>query len=421
VIRVAELPRRKAGLRRNAQWLLLGNGVYAGGYWLQYMILARAGGPSAVGSYAYAVAMAAPAVGFASLHLRVLLASDAAGRYAVREYLALRGMAIAIAMLAVLLAGWATNEASALLSVLIPVCIMRTAESLSDIFYGIWQLHERMAVIGWSLAINGVSSAALMAAALALRTGVPGAAAGAALGSGIAFAFVYRRTLADKAGWPDGSRPVRLAWHRLLRLTGQAAPLGIISFLTALQSSVPRYFIRASADEVALGLFAAAYQLPVAGGILVGALGSAAVPRLASLHASGNVGAFRALTRKLLWAGALLGGAGVALSALVGRQILSLLYNPSFAAANGMLVVLSVAAGLIFIASLQGYALTSARIIAPQPVILGLAVAVLATGCAVLVPRFGEMGAAWAIVIASGLQTLASAVALRMLGPSGER
>jgi hypothetical protein len=79
VIRVAELSRRTTDVRRNAQWLLLGNAVYAGGYWLQFMILARAGGPSAVGSYAYALALAAPAVGFASLQLRALLASDAAG------------------------------------------------------------------------------------------------------------------------------------------------------------------------------------------------------------------------------------------------------------------------------------------------------------------------------------------------------
>lgn len=421
MIRVAELSRPKAGVRRNAQWMLLGNAIYAGGYWLQYVILARAGGPSAVGSYAYALALATPAAGLANLQLRALLASDVTGAYAVREYLALRGATITIAMIAVVLLGWAINGTSAFLAVLVPVCLMRTAEALSDIYYGVWQLRERMATIGWTLAINGVSSAALMAAAMALWTGVPSAAVGAALGSGVALAFLYRRTQADDIVRPNDDGTVRLTWSRLLRLAGQAAPLGIISFLGTVQPNVPRYFIRASADEVALGVFTAAYQLPAAGGIVVTALGSAAVPRLALLYANGNVHGFHALTRKLLWAGALLGGTGVVLSALVGRQIMSLLYNPSFAAGDGMLVVLSAATGIWFLAAVYGYALTSARVIRIQPVILGLTILVLAAGCAVLVPRFGGMGAAWAIAAASGLQALASGAALHILCPSTER
>jgi O-antigen/teichoic acid export membrane protein len=402
------------GVRRNAQWLLMGNAIYAAGYWMQFIILARAGGPSAVGSYAYAQALAAPAVGIASLQLRGLLASDVAGAFAVREYLALRAAAVTAAMFAAILIGWGTNGAR-ILAVLIPVCVMRALESLSDIYYGAWQLRQRMGVIGWSLAVNGMGSAALMALALELRAGVPGAAAGAALGSGIAFAFVYRRTFADSSE-PRSASPAPLAPRRLLLLARQAAPLGIISFLNAIQSNVPRYFIRAAAGEAALGLFAAAYQLPASGGIVVAALGSAAVPRLASLHAAGNAGAFGALVRKLLGAGALLGGAGVALSALAGGELLSVLYNPSFSAAHMLLVILSAAASLTFLASLQGYALTSARVIAIQPAILSTGIAILAVGCAVLVPRLGAIGAAWAMVAASGIHALASALVLRLSG-----
>lgn len=414
-------PRPRAGLLRNAQWLLLGNAVFAGGYWLQYMILARAGGPSAVGTYAYTLALAVPAVGFASLQLRALLASDVARTYAVREYLALRVVAVGVAMIAVLLVGGVTSGGVALLAVLAPVCLMRTAEALSDIYYGVWQLRERMAIIGWSLAINGAASAAFMAAALALGTGVAGGAAGAALGSWLAFAFVYRRTLPDQGAPARAAGAGRLEWRRLLRLAGQAAPLGVISLLNAFQASIPRYFIRAFADEATLGLFAAAYQLPVAGGIVVSALGSAAVPRLASLYAGGNVAGFRALTRRLLWAGALLGCAGVGLSALVGGRILALVYNPSFAAADRVLLVLSAAATLMFVASLQGYALTSARIIPIQNAILGLAIVVLAVGCAVLVPRLGGVGAAWAILAGAGAQVVASWVVLRFDGrPRGK-
>lgn len=413
MIRTAELRRPTAGVRKNAQWLMLGNAIYAGGYWLQFMLLARSGGPGAVGLYAYALALATPAASLANLQLRSLLASDSTGAYTFREYLALRAAAITIAMLAVVLLGLATNGMPGFVAVLVPVCLMRTAEALNDIYYGAWQFRESMAVVGLSQAINGVSSAALMAAALVLHTGVAGAAIGAALGSGIALVFVYGCTLANGRLLPAGARDARVAWRRVVRLAAQAAPLGVIAFLGTVQSNIPRYFIRGSASEVALGLFAAAYQLPAAGGIVVTALSSAAVPRLASMRASGDIRGFYALTRRLLLLAALLGAAGVALSTLAGRQILSFLYDPSFAAADRMLVVLSTAMGIWFLAAVYGYALTSARIIRIQPVILGFSILVLAAGCAALVPRIGAIGAAWAIAASSALQAVASGAALR--------
>jgi len=418
VMRAAEHAARTGGLRTNAQWLLAGNVAFALGAWVQVVLLARAGGPSAVGSYAYALALTGPAVGFASLQLRALLATDGAGAYSFGEYRALRALGMAAAVVAVVALGWSSDGAP-LLGVLVPVCLMRAAEGVSDVYHGVWQRSERMAVIGWALALNGVGSAVLMGVALAMGTGVAGGAAGAALGSAIALAFVHQRTAAARGALrlaPAGG----LAWRRLLRLARAAAPLGGITLLTALQASVPRYFIQASGEEAALGLFAAAYQLPVAGGMVISALGSAAVPRLAALHEAGDGAAFRSLTRTLTWSGALLGVAGVALAIVLGRPLLAVLYDPSFAGADRMLVVLSAAAGLAFVASFQGYALTAARVIAPQPILLGGVTLVLGVACAALVPRFGGLGAAWAIVAASAVQVLASGALLRSVGRAGE-
>jgi O-antigen/teichoic acid export membrane protein len=394
--------------------MLLGNVAYALGHWLQLMILARAGGPEAVGAYAYALALTAPPIGLANLQLRALLASDARGSHTFREYLLLRVVTTGLAVLGIVLVASGLDGGPGLLPVLVPVCVLRAAEALSDIYYGWWQRRERMALIGWGLAASGAGSAALMGVASMLGGGVAWAAGGAALGSCAALAFVHLRTAGAERLERGAEPPAPIAYRRLLRLAAQASPLGAITLLGSLQANVPRYFIRLSTDEATLGLFAAASQLPGAGGVVVGALGSAAVPRLASLCEKGDGSSFRALIRKLVLAAALLGGAGVALSALVGRQVLTFLYRPEFATADGMLVVLSLAAGIGFVASLYGYALTSARVINIQPVLLAVVIAVLAAGCAALVPRFGGVGAAWAIVAGAAVQALASAAALRL-------
>lgn len=248
--RVPALPERTKGVRRNAQWLLLGNAVYALGYWLQFMILARTGGAAAVGSYAYALALTTPPIGFASLQLRGLLATDANGAYAFREYLALRTAAIAAALMAILVIALTSARTPGVLPVIIPVCLMRTADALSDIYYGWWQRRERMALIGLGVAISGTASVLLMGVAALLGGSVSFAASGAALGSCGALAFVHFRTTAAERALPDPKPPApfsSFSCRRLLRLAAEAAPLGVITLLGSLQTNVPLYFVRLGA------------------------------------------------------------------------------------------------------------------------------------------------------------------------------
>jgi O-antigen/teichoic acid export membrane protein len=279
-----------------------------------------------------------------------------------------------------------------------------------------------MRVIGIGLAVNAAASVCFMLAAAALGGGVPGAAAGSALGSATALAFVRGRTRADPALGPGVSRGAPpVAWRTIGRLAREAAPLGVVLLLCALASSVPQYFVRHVSGDAVLGLFAAATQLTATGNVVVGALGQAASPRLAAAFAAGDLRGYRALAARLAAAGLVLGAAGVALSALAGGEILTLLYGGAFAAGRDVLVVLAVAATASFVTSLLGDALTSARVIAFQPVMLSATVAGLVLGCAVLVPRHGGIGAAAALALTYAIQAVASAVVLRWFAGAPSR
>jgi O-antigen/teichoic acid export membrane protein len=401
------------GMRTNVRWNLVGNVVYAIGQCVQLVILARMGGPAAVGEYAFALALTGPVMVFASLCLRFMHASDARGLYVFREYLYLRSVTTVAAVCGVMIIAGVTSVSHGSWSVLLPVCCMRAADALSDMYYGIWQKHERMSVIAWAMMLNSVSSVAFMTAAVMLGGGVPGAAVGSALGSCTALLFVRVRTASDsevQRALASGSGPV--AWRRVLRLSVEAAPLGFILLLSSLQQNVPRFFVQRYAGEAALGLFAAASQLTTAADIVGGALAGAAGPRLARLFANGEVGSFRNLTSRLAAVGLVLGAAGVLLSVLAGRWFLVHLYRTEFASGKRMLVVLSAAAGMGLVSSFLGYALTSARVITVQPVLLTVTITVLVMGCVTAVPRYGGDGAAWALVAASSAHALVSWLAL---------
>lgn len=402
-------------LRANLRANVLGNVGYAVGLWAQLVLLARLGGPAGVGAYAFALALVQPALLLSQLQLRALLASDARGAWTFREYRALRLLTTGAALAALVPIAAAAGAARAGWAMVAAVALQGAADALSDVYCGLWQRHERMGTAAWTLAVNAAASVAFMATAALLGGGPSAMALGGALGSAAALLFVHRRTVADPALRAPLADRAPLDRRRLLRLAREAAPLGAIVLLGSLQVNAPRYAIERGLGPAALGLFAAAAQLTAAGMVVVQALGNAAAPRLARACAAGDPAAFARLTRRLALAGAALGGAGILLSALAGRPVLALVFGERFAAAHGVLVVLSAAAGLGFVATLLGYALTAARVLVAQAAVLATTLALTAAACALLVPRLGAAGGAWALALAALVQAGWSALALRRL------
>jgi O-antigen/teichoic acid export membrane protein len=393
---------------------VFGSVAYAFGQWLQLIILAQMGGPAAVGTYAFALALTGPVMVFASLCLRFVQASDARGSYTFHEYLSLRGATTVLAVSVIVTIAWVTGAGRDAWAVLLPVSAMRAADALSDIYYGLWQQRERMSVIAWCLALNSAGSVVLMAVASILGGGVAAAAVGAAVGSCGALLFIGLRTASDhemRSAILADSRP--LAWRRIFLLSRETAPLGFTVLLISLQQNVPRFFVQHYAGAAALGVFAAASQLTAAADLMAGAMAAAAAPRLGAHFARSDIWSFRKLTRTLIAMGALIGLAGVALSAVAGSWFLAHVYRPEFASGADILVVLSAAAGTALIASLLGYSLTAARVIAVQPLLLTVTLTVLAACCFAVVPRWGTNGAAWALLAATSAHALASWLALR--------
>jgi O-antigen/teichoic acid export membrane protein len=93
---------------------------------------------------------------------------------------------------------------------------------------------------------------------------------------------------------------------------------------------------------------------------------------------------------------------------LAGRPILLLLYRPEYADSLGVFLWLGVAAGISYIASFLGYAMTAARYFRAQLPVFLIATLVTAVGCAILVPRYQLSGAAIATIFAAISQAIGS-------------
>ncbi|PSB50976.1 polysaccharide biosynthesis protein, partial [filamentous cyanobacterium Phorm 6] len=335
-------------LRRNFSWTFTGNLVYAASQWGMLVLLAKLGSPEMVGQFTLGLAVTAPAMMFTNLHLRSVQATDAKQQYVFADYLGLRLIGTGLALLIIagitLKAGyrWETSL------VILVIGIAKAFESISDVFYGLIQQHERMDRIAIALMIKGPLSLLFLSIGVLFTKTVLGGVVGLAVAWAIVlFAcdirngalilkssqkaerenFVERGFIASEVGehsestenlppptppWQGGGKiqnQLLPRWHfkTLGKLIWLTLPLGFVMMLISLNTNIPRYFIERYLGERQLGIFAAISYLMVAGNMVVSALAESASPRLAKYYAAGNITAFRTLLFKLVGVGAVLG------------------------------------------------------------------------------------------------------------------
>jgi O-antigen/teichoic acid export membrane protein len=410
----------------NFLWALTGNLFYAACQWGILVVLAKLGTPQMVGEFALALAITAPVVIGAGLSLRSIQATDAASQYCFGDYLSLRLLTTGAAGLIIVGIVWSSGYGRHTAAIILIVGLAKGFESVSDIFYGLLQQHERMDRIALSTMIKGLLSLVAVAGTVYFSGNlVLGVCSLAAVWALILIFYDIRSGATVLQATSNSehvtigflsrlARPLELQWRpmALVRLTLLALPLGMVMTLVSFNANIPRYFIEHYLGTRELGIFAAlAYPL-AAGTTVVSALGNSATPRLARHYADGDYQAFSSLIRKLLYLGLAVGVSGVLLILLAGRPILLLLYQPEYASRVVVFLWLGIAAGIGFVASLLGYGMTAARHFRAQlPVFLAVTL-VTAAGCAVLVPLHQLLGTAIAIILAAICQAVGSAAVI---------
>jgi len=400
---------RPLSLRSNFSWTFAGNVVYAGCQWGMLMVLAKLGSPEKVGQFALGLAVTAPILMFCNLQLRAIEATDARREYRFGHYLALRLATTALALLVIVGIACTYRLESAL--VILAVGLSKAFESLSDVVYGLLQAHERMDRIALSMMIKGPLS--LMAlGGMVYVTGSIVWGSLALAGSWGLLLITY--DIPNGIRLLDQGDNLRPYWDlpALVRLAWLALPLGIVMMLISLNANIPRYFIDHYCGECELGIFAALAYLMVAGNAVVGALGQSASPRLARYYAEGNKRAFRQLLTKLVGVGAGIGASGLVAAMVAGREILTILYKPEYAEHAELFAWLTVAATASYASSFLGYGMTAARKFRVQTPLFVVVSLVTFVGCAVFIPTFGLLGAAWACLLGSVLQLLGSSLVI---------
>ncbi|HLH44892.1 MAG TPA: lipopolysaccharide biosynthesis protein [Bryobacteraceae bacterium] len=417
----------RLSLRSNFAWALAGNAGYAACQWGMIVVLAKLGNSFLVGQFSLGLAIATPVLMFANLHLRAMQATDARRQYGFYEYRRLRIATTLVAMAAIaMVARFGTHNQRAL-PVILAVAAAKSMEALSDIYYGLFQLNDRLDQIGQSMILRGAASLAALSAAFYLTRNLFWGCFGmAAVSLGSLLLFDCRRRdylprpeapsrISIRSRWLN--RPARTAaLRRQWGLIWSALPLGVMTTLASINLNLPRYFIHAWLGEHQLGIFSALAYATVAITLVSDSMSNCIIPRMSRLYAGEQIAEFRSVLLAMLGLAAALGLAGLLAANLMGARLLALVYGPEYAAQARVFQWLMLATALQCVASGLTSGIMSARRFRIQATMSAAMVGANALACAVWIPTAGLEGGAMAMVAAAAVRlTLAAAVAGRLV------
>jgi len=392
-------------LRQNFSWTFIGNVIYAATQWGVLVVVAKLGTPEMLGQYSFGLAVGSPVFMLTNLQLRGVQATDARNDFSFVDYKSLRYAATALGILVIIGVGVLSGFDKDTSLVVSFVGVAKAIESLSDVYYGFAQRHERMDLIGRSLMAKGVLSLVTMTVLIYLTSSIVWASVGVACVWLLRYLAYDRRftsiihTKAITTNWD---------WSRSLSLARLSLPLGLVMVLVSLTTNIPRYFIQYVLGERALGFYSAIAYLVVAGTTVVSALGQSARPRLASLFAEGRTGDFLRLLGGLVAAAIGLGCGGILVSLVGGKQLLSIIYTPEYASYYKLFTLFMIAGAIQYSASFLGYGITAARQFKIQ---LPLAATVMLSALIlsyVLIHSYGLVGGVVAVALTSLINLVGS-------------
>ena len=400
--------RPRTGLASNVRWTFLASAAYALCQWLTLAVVAKVLNAAAVGVFATGLAASALIYSLTSLSLRTVLSADAVRKYRFRDYAFVRvwtNVAGAVIAASALVAGRFYDTEGTV--VILLVVFARFWDSLSDLYYGLWQREDQLRWIPMSRAALGLAQTISFGIVLVATKSLVVATAAFAVASvaiNVGFdARITRQVLqVGRAGvaWLFDFSSQRMEPAKvLLRST---ASLGVVAALDSINANLPRLMLN-QAGTAAVGFYSTLASLMMVGGVAISAIGNAASNRLGAYYAKDRRAFFRLLIRLSGIAG-LVGLVCVAGSALVGEPVLRVLFTAEFAKYHRELVVMMVAATLWYVATVCSFAMTSAGIYKPQLMIVGSCAAATIATAAVLIPKMGVMAACVALLVGMALR-----------------
>jgi len=388
-------------LKVNFIYNFFGNIYYAGCQWGMLIVLTKIGSIEDVGVYSYGLAICSPLILFANMHLRILVATDAANEYRFMDYILFRMINVLVIFLSIYLFAKIYLDDEFTVYIVCVVGLCKVIESVSDVCYGYFQKIERNDILFFSLFLRG--TVYLMVAWIFYKDNGLGSVLLyiAILWALIAIFYdVYFVCRIDDWAYKLKSGKLFDFSHRKYReILLVAAPMAVVAMLDSFGVSIPRYFIENMMGFKSLGYFSAISYLMVVGGTVVGAMGYVVSPRMSKYFVESNrEGFFRVLKISVLL-GVLIGIFGVIVSVFFGEYVLGLIYSREYSSMTDVFFVTMMSSMVWYVAGLLGCGLNATRKFNRQALVYLVSTSMTLLTIWPFVNYFGLVGASCSVFV----------------------
>ena len=391
---------QRPSLSQNSLWRMAGQIIYLACQWGILVALAKLGNPEMVGQFSLGLAISAPIILFFNFQLRIVQSTDIKNEYAFSEYFILRALSGLGAFFTTFLITWFLDYTNNMVLIVVGIALAKITESMSEVIHAFFQKHEQMKFVAYSLIIKGFFALIFLTIGIYISGVLIGGIIGMICAWTIALIFDMRKgakmynsiAIEKKRGLRFFLEPF-LKLKTAKKLVMLTLPLGFVTMLSSFTSNVPRYFIGYYLGERELGLFSAVSYFMMFGVLMSSAFGETVAPRLAKYYAAKDNRSFLLLLRAVLTTGTIVWLLGLGVVAIMGEDILALIYSNEYSKYSEILFWVIFAAGLAFIASMIRYAIMATKFYKGQtPLFLSLAM-ITVLFCYIFIPKYGVMGA----------------------------
>jgi len=386
----------KLTLKRNFSWVFLGNIIFAFGQWAILSIMTKLVMVEEVGNFSYAIAITAPIVLFFEMQMRSVQVTDTKDEYNFNDYFGFRLTSSLISFGFANIISLLLGNGLKMTMLIASVALMKLSDSVSDIFYGLFQKHEYMKYIAISRIIKSVITIISFGIALYVTKNIVISILLITLLKIIVILiYDFRKAKIYTDVTPKFSYTI---FKKLLIVS---FPLGMMSLLMSLDSNVSRYVMKHYEGPESLGYFSALSYINMAGGQMITSVAQAVTPRLAIFYSAGNKKAFKNLLIKLTLFGFIIGIFSVLFVVFLGEDLITILYSKEYAKHLDVFIIIMIAGAIDYTGSFLGNGMTAARAFKIQPFLGGIWVIASLAISLMMIPRFGLLGGAVALVISS--------------------
>lgn len=386
---------KRLSLRKNFAWSFVGNIIYGFCMWLMLMFMTKLLPEEDVGMFLLATAIITPIQVFTNFQLRAVQGSDAKNEYCFGEYFALRMITVTFMAVLALMISLFLGRGIRMVLIMVAVTLYKSADCYSDITYGLLQKYERLDKVALSRIIRGMAGTLIFITVLLLTRDLSLSFIGVAVLWVCIFLFfdLFSVRRFEKA------RPI-FSQQRLVKLGIISMPLGVTMAIASLNAGIPRYFTAKYLGNAQLAYFGVLAYIIAALQTAISAIGPSALPRL-SRYYIGNIRAYGKLLFKMVLVAFGLGLIGVLFGIFLGKPFLTFAYTSKYAQHQTLFLIILITGGVGYMSTMLCVGLTAARRFKVQVPLSAAVTLVLLICCRFLVPRFGTIGAALAMLIGS--------------------